>query len=141
MKFPHINNFSVNDPRRLGEELSRFEDNADRAISEVSAAAAKRLSLALFNPASTPRNIVAIQAEQQLVVDTSAGDVTVLFPALSPQNYGKLFVILRRSASNSVITANVSPAVTCNGSLTWPSFTGASNRALTFFCDPTGYYR
>lgn len=141
MKFPHINNFSTRDPAKLGEELSRLEDNVDRVLSSDSAAAAKRLTLALFNPASPPKNVVAIQAEQQLVVDTSVGNVTVLFPALSPQNYGKLFVILRRSAFGSVFTACVDSTVPCNGSLTWPSISGGSSRATIFFCDPTGYYR
>jgi hypothetical protein len=141
VRFPHISNFATRDPVKLGEQLSRFEDNLDRALSEDSAAAAKRLSLALFNPATVPKNIVKIQAEQQLLVDSSAGDVSVLFPALSPQNYGKMFVLLRRSTSNAVSTACVDPSVKCNGSLTWPGFTGASNRAVIFFCDPTGYYR
>ena len=141
MSLTHINQFTTNDPIGLGRQLSKLEDNVSAECDDIRANTLGLPVLASFTAvAGAVTNIVAIGSPKQLSVDSTAASVNVIFPKLTSANFGQRFTLLRRSSANNVVTACLDTTVLCNGSLTWPTFTGATPRLIEFYCDSSGYF-
>jgi hypothetical protein len=136
-----INNFMTDQPPELGRQLSRFEDNAGRELDSVRAASLPKPTLSAFtSKVGVAVNRVTFSNPGQLSIDSGQASVNVLFPKLTTAFFGLRFTLIRRSSLNSVICACLDTTVSCQGSLTFPTFTGATPRVIEFYCDSSGYY-
>jgi hypothetical protein len=141
LTFKRVNDFSTENPTMLDRELSQLEDNVDSETRAIRATylLAPAIQSFVANP-SAAANIVAFKVPGQLSVDPSKAIVTVVFPPLSPANFGQVFSLIRRSTGFATVTANQVSTVACNLSTTWPTFSTAANLVTQFFCDASGYY-
>ena len=135
MTFKRVN-FATEDPAKLDRELSQLETNIDAEFVLVRKQLAPQLQVATFTP-KTGRTIVAIQPDQQLSIDTSSARANVVFPALTPANFGRKFVIIQRTAGNPILTSCQDPNVQCDATA-FPTITAVGR--TEFSCDASGYY-
>lgn len=139
MTFKRVNDFST-DPgneAKLDRELSQLEDNIARSFQEADDKFALQMVVRAFTPLGTDK-VVAIQPGDQLSLDTGPGDVAVVFPPLTPANFGRLFRVLKRYPMNNVVLSCQDPTVLLNGAA---FVTIAAVGVTTVFCDATGYYK
>lgn len=137
MTLKRVNDFSTEDPARLDRELSQLEDNLDAEFRLIRKEMAPQARVSTFVPMGVD-SIRAIQPDQQLSVDTSILSGAVVFPPLSPENYGRRFTLIKRKAANNIVTSCQDTAVFCNAAA-FPTL--AAVGVYVFFCDSTGYYR
>lgn len=137
MSLIHIQQFETTDPVRLGRQLSALEDNVSKAIDEARAASSPLPTVALFT-ATAAKGVASLGPDQQLSVDTSIANASVVLPALKPANFGRRFVLLKPVAANAVTMLCQDSAVLCNGAAL-PSL--AAVGVYVFYCDKYGYYR
>lgn len=136
MTFRRVNNFTTEDPKRLARELSTMEDNLTAEFNLLRAELAPNLRAVSF-VATPARGIVAILPDQQLSVDTSLANASVVFPALDPRNFGHRFAVVKRVTAGSIVTSCQDAAVLCNAA-PFPTIVAAG---LTIFCcDSSGYF-
>jgi hypothetical protein len=136
-----ISQFTTDNPQALGRQLSQLESNVVAETSSIRNAMLAVPTLVSFvAKAGVVINVVAFGSAVQLSVDSSQASLSVIFPKLTTSYFGFTFTLIRRSALNNVVCQPLDPTVPCNGSLTWPTFTGATPRVVRFYCDPSGYY-
>lgn len=141
MSFSHVNSFDTDNPDRLSRQLSQMEDNISAECASIRAQTLPVPTIATFTAlASAVANIIAIGTAKQLSVDSANASLTVLFPPITAALIGQRFTLIRRSSANNVVTANQVAGTLCNGSATWPTFTGATPRVIEFYCDSSGYF-
>ena len=137
MTLAHINSFTTDNPAKLSRELSDFEDRVSKELDNVRASSVP-VPLVSKYLAAQPIGIVSVQPDQQLSVDTSRADSTVILPALSPKNFGRSFRVIKPSAANVIQFVCQDPAVLCNAAA-FPVVVAAG--PYIFYCDALGYYR
>jgi hypothetical protein len=136
MNFTHISTFDADNPERLARQLSALEDNVSKSLDQLELEAEQQALPASFTAVGS-NTIVAIQAGQQLSVDTSQASAMVVFPPLVAKNIGKRFTLLKRVAANSVV-CSCSDATVKRNAGAFPTITAAG--ATVFYCDSTGYF-
>lgn len=139
MTFKRVNDFSTDpgDEKRLDRELSQLEDNIAAEFNAAQKAAAPQLRVVNFF-ATPSRGIVPVLPDQQLSLDTSIAFAAAVFPALAPANFGRRFVLVKRVATNTVVTSCQDATVLCNGAA-FPTLAAVGR--YEFACDASGYYR
>lgn len=138
MTFKRVNSFTTEDAAKLARELPQLEDNVAAEFSSLRGEVLSRPQVVNFIATPT-RNVIAILPDQQLSVDTSQAEATVVFPALDARNFGRIFFLIKRNSSPfDLKTACQDPAVLCNA-VPFPIL--MSSGAVVFLCDSSGYYR
>lgn len=137
MSFKRVNDFTTEDPVRLDRELAQLEDNIVAEFDLVRKQLAPQLQVVSFT-ATASRGIVSISPDQQLSVDTSIANGFVVFPPLVASNFGRKFVLIKRTSTGSMITSCQDSTVLCNGAA-FPTITAVG--VTSFHCDAGGYYR
>jgi len=138
MTLKQVNQFHTSDPKLLDRELNTLEDNVAKETESIRSTFLPAPTCLTYTYSTSP-GIVHAQADTQLSVDTSMGNVTVVLPALSPKNFGRRFVILKRVTANTITIVCQDPAVTLNGGS--PVNVSLASGGATFLCDAVGYYR
>jgi hypothetical protein len=133
----HINSFDTGSPGKLSRQLSDLEDNVAAELERVRGSSVPVPAISSFL-ASAARGITNLQADQQLSVDTSQAPAAVVFPPLNPNNFGRRFVIIKRTAANNIVTSCQDASVLCNGAA-FPALAAVGR--YEFSCDASGYYR
>lgn len=136
-KLSHVNSYDTDDPKKLSRQLSDLEDRIDAALQAVQRDSVPQPSVAAFL-ASATRGIVAVLPDQQLTIETSQASAAAVFPALNPSNFGRRFVLIKRSAVNNIVTSCRDTSVLCNGAA-FPTLAAVGRYEFT--CDASGYYR
>ncbi len=85
------------DPNILDRQMAQLETNLVDAFARVGQQAAGAL-----NVTNRKTGSARAKANDCIIVDSSAGNVTVTLPAPSPQNSGDTVEVVRISASNTV---------------------------------------
>ncbi|HYQ03720.1 MAG TPA: hypothetical protein VER96_33835 [Polyangiaceae bacterium] len=137
MTFKRVNDFATEDPAKLDRELSQLESNIDAEFNLVRKELAPQLRVDSFY-ATASRGIVAMQPDKQLTIDTSIAPATAVFPKLTPANFGRRFVIVKRAGANNITTSCQDATVLCNGAA-FPVLAAVGRYEFT--CDASGYYR
>ncbi|MEI9950803.1 MAG: hypothetical protein WDO74_17940 [Pseudomonadota bacterium] len=137
MTFKRVNDFTTENPVKLDRELAQLEDNITAEFDLLRKQTAPQLQVVTFT-ASASRGIVSILPDQQLSVDTSIATGFVVLPLLVPSNFGRKFVLIKRSFTGSIITSCQDSTVLCNGA-GFPTISAIG--VTTFHCDSTGYFR
>lgn len=137
MTLKQISQFDTSDQDKLGRQLSQLEQNVANETADVRASSSPVPSVVSFAFSKAPA-IVAIAADTQLSVDTSAGAVTVLFPPISAKNFGRAFRVINQNGIHPVACKCQDPKALLNGS----AFTATLSAAgiFTFYCDSSGYF-
>jgi len=96
-----VGNFQTEDPKRLSEQLDRFQDATDQETSEIRAGFFPNLTQVAFSSVS-PVSMTLLPT-QLAMCDSSTGNVTVTLavPTLKSPKPGWL-AIIKRSALNNV---------------------------------------
>lgn len=140
MTLKQINQFATTDPEKLGRQLSAFEDNVHTECSDIRLNFAPVLDdvsrVALPAPAPTA---FALLPDQQAAFDTTRGNLTAILPPLSPKNFGRRFVVIMRTARNTLNVICQDSAVRINGSAFPLAITATG--VTVFYCDAAGYYK
>ncbi len=140
MTLKQINQFSTDDPDKLGRQLSAFEDNVHAECENISSnfepvfGVVTRVSL----PAPAPSSF-ALLVDHQISFDTALGNLTAVLPPLSADNFGRRFVAIKRLAANTLNVLCQDPAAKLNGSAFPLAITAAG--PTVFYCDAAGYYK
>ena len=137
MTLSHINSFDTDNPQKLSRQLSDLEDNVSAELDRVRAGAVPIPIVASFS-ATASRGIVALLPDQQLTIDTSIASAAAVLPPLTPANFGRKFLVVKRVGTNSIVTSCQDATVLCNGGA-FPTITAIG--ITTFCCDSSGYYR
>ncbi len=137
MTLKRVNDFSTENPEKLDRELSQLEDNVDAEFKLVRKELAPQPRPVSF-VSSASRGIVAIQPGDQLSVDTFIANASVVLPPLSPANFGRKFVLIKRVSTNAIAVSCQDATVSCNGGA-FPNITAVG--VTVFYCDASGYYR
>lgn len=135
-----VNEFHTTDPVKLARELPDLEDNVDRAIAELQASAAPKLVVDSFQPLGNV-TIVSLVPDHQLSIDTTQANAIAVLPALSPENFGKRFALIKRLPANQIVVTCQEPTTSHNGvpgPASFPTIAAAGVRL--FYCDSAGYY-
>lgn len=137
MTFKRVNNFTTDKLLQLGRELPQLEENvaAEFVLLRGETIARPRVETFIATPT---RRVIAILPDQQLSVDTSNSEATVVFPAPEPRLFGRIFFLIKRSGLGNLVTQCQDPATKCNDAA-FPVFMSAG--AVVFLCDASGYYR
>lgn len=140
MTLQRIGDWSTDDPVKLDRELTAHEDSIAAEFQSVrdtfarTATVSTRVSLPAPKPAA-----FALQPDEQASFDTLLGGLTGVLPALTPKNFGRRFVVLKRFAANTVSVVCQDPTVKLNAAA-FPLAISAAG-ATVFYCDAAGYYR
>lgn len=137
MTLKHINDFKTRDPDKLQRQLSELEDNISKEFALARKETVPQLLVKSFY-ASASKGIVALQPDQQVNIDTSIAPAAAVFPALTPANFGRRFVLVKRVGANNLVTSCQDSTVLCNGAA-FPTLTAVGRYEFT--CDASGYYR
>lgn len=137
MTLAHINDFDTGNPQKLSRQLSDLEDNVSAELDRVRNETVPQARVSSFL-ATASRGIVPLRPDQQLTIDTSIAPAAAVFPPLTPANFGRRFVIIKRSGSNNIVTSCQDSTVLCNGAA-FPVLAAVGRYEFT--CDASGYYR
>lgn len=137
MTFKRVNDYSTDDPVKLDRELSQLEDNIAAEFSFVEDNFAKAVTVDVFRALGSIR-IVPFMPGEQLSVETDQADAVVVFPPLTPTNFGRPFSLIKRSSTGNVVLSCSDPNVKYNGG-SFPTVT--TQGGTRYGCDASGYWR
>lgn len=109
MTLRRIDSFATDEPEKLADQLSRMEDNVDKAVSR----APPKLTFSDWVSSGQPQ----AQYDQALRVDTSVGAILATLPSVTPETVGRVVAVVR-SGANAVTIAPVETAVLIDGATT-----------------------
>jgi hypothetical protein len=134
-----VNQFHSDDPTKLTRELSDFEDNVDAALQQQAAATVPRPIVDSFQPIGSV-TVTPLLPDHQLSIDTATGNAIAVLPAVASANFGRRFVLVKRSALNQITVTCSDPSATHNAAA-FPFVTAAGFAGVrVFYCDARGYY-
>lgn len=137
MTFKRVNDFSTENPVMLDRELSQLESNIADQFNELDKTVAKSTNVSSFFSLS-PNTVVPLMVDEQRSIDTTQGNAIAVLPALDPTNFGRRFVVIKRSASNAISVTCSDTAAQINAAAFPLSITAVGARVI--YCDQTGYY-
>ncbi len=117
----------------LLRQLVQLEENIDIALKAIINAMAIKL-----RPTNRKTETYAAKVFDLVMVDTTAGDVSITMPAPSPLNAGQTIGIVTLSASNNVNLSSADGRDTLNGGAT--DLVGGSIKLTTYISSGEGWY-
>lgn len=135
----HVVEFHTDDPVKLARELPDLEDNVDRALRDLAAATVPQAVIDSFQPLGSV-TIAPLLPDHQLSIDTTQGNAIAVLPAVTPANFGRRFVLVKRALANQINVTCADPNATHNA-VAFPIIMAAATAGVrVFYCDSAGYY-